>query len=149
MLLTETALAAPCVISCGTLLINKKSEILLCHVTGYEHFDIPKGCMNPSETPLEAARRELEEETGLVLNHLVFTDLGEFHYKAHKRLHLYKVHVPDDLVKLDCLTCTSHFRHYRTGKMCPEMDGYRWAAREELPMLCNADMVKRLLSLSW
>lgn len=32
----------------------------------YRHWDFPKGLVEPGESPLAAARREVEEETGLV-----------------------------------------------------------------------------------
>ena len=31
----------------------------------YKHWDFPKGMVEPDETPLEAARREVAEETGI------------------------------------------------------------------------------------
>jgi putative (di)nucleoside polyphosphate hydrolase len=137
------------VVSCGTLIINSARQILLCHVTDYDHWDIPKGCMDPGETTLETACRELMEETGLVLDTLPFNDLGLFHYKDDKRLHLYQVAAPEELVSLEHLVCTSHFLHYRTGKMCPEMVGYRWAHREDIPSLCRPLMAAHLLQLDW
>jgi 8-oxo-dGTP pyrophosphatase MutT (NUDIX family) len=137
-------------VSCGTLIVNPYGEILLCHVTGYHQlWDLPKGCKEPHETPLEAAKRELQEETSLVLDDCPFEDLGEFHYKTDKWLHLYKVPVPLTRINVEELTCISHFRHYRTGLMCPEMDGYRWAGREDVAQLCGPDLAKLLLSLDW
>jgi ADP-ribose pyrophosphatase YjhB (NUDIX family) len=49
--------------SCGTLIFNKKGQMLLCHVTGTNHWDIPKGMQEPGESTLHAAKRELMEET--------------------------------------------------------------------------------------
>ena len=43
-------------LSCGILLLNPQSEILLCRVTGAWHWDIPKGSAEPGEAPLHAAR---------------------------------------------------------------------------------------------
>lgn len=137
------------VISCGTLIINPERQILLCHVTDQEHWDIPKGCMDPGETTLEAALRELQEETGLVLDSLSFDDLGPFHYQETKKLHLYKVPAPVDLVSLDHLVCTSYFRHFSTGQLCPEMDGFRWADRQDIDELCTPLMASHLLGLDW
>lgn len=38
--------------------------LLILHLEG-NHWGFPKGKANPSETPLETAKRELKEETGL------------------------------------------------------------------------------------
>jgi 8-oxo-dGTP pyrophosphatase MutT (NUDIX family) len=137
------------VVSCGTLIINAKGEILLCHVTGQPQYDIPKGCMDPGEDALTAALRELWEETGLEFDGSNFEDLGNCYYKTNKWLHLFKVRAPADLVTLDHLTCRSHFRCSATGEMRPEMDGYRWASRAEIPQLCTKLMANKLLSLDW
>lgn len=136
-------------VSCGTLIVNTAGEMLLCHVTGHKHYDLPKGGLDAGETTLEAACRELKEETGLEIDCRLFEDLGEFHYTGAKRLHLYKVQAPPDLTTLDHLECTSHFLNHATGRMCPEMDGYRWVARKDIPHFCTAIMTARLLALQW
>lgn len=140
---TETAT------SCGTLVINQSGKILLCHVTGSDHWDIPKGMQDPGESTIEAAKRELREETGLEFDEALFEEIGSFDYQRHKRLHLYKLRSPESLDKLDHLVCTSHFNHQVTGKPTPEMDGFRWAARHEISTLCAPRMAKQLLSMDW
>jgi 8-oxo-dGTP pyrophosphatase MutT (NUDIX family) len=135
--------------SCGTLIINGKGEILLCHVTGTSHWDIPKGLQDPGEHTLDAAMRELREETGLAFHPSLFEEIGSFDYQRTKRLHLYKVRAPENLECLDHLDCTSHFPHHVTGTMTPEMDAYRWATRDEVRTLCAPRMAQQLLSLEW
>ena len=136
-------------ISCGTLLINRLGEILLCHVTGTRNWDIPKGMQDPGESTLEAAVRELYEEAGLAFDSALFEDIGTFDYRRDKRLHLYKVQAPDDMDSLDHLVCTSHFPHQVTGEDTPEVDGFRWASRNEVRTLCWPRMAERLLALDW
>jgi putative (di)nucleoside polyphosphate hydrolase len=135
--------------SCGTLIVNHRSQLLLCHVTGTDHWDLPKGMREPGESTLAAATRELREETGLVLDDALFEELGGFHYQSHKRLHLYKVRAPASLNRLTHLVCSSHFSHPLTGQATPEMDGFRWASRDDIRSLCIFPMAQRLLSLTW
>jgi bis(5'-nucleosidyl)-tetraphosphatase len=44
--------------------------LLILHREG-NHWGFPKGKANPGETPLEAATRELKEETGLIVAHVL------------------------------------------------------------------------------
>ncbi len=136
-------------ISCGTLVINRDGEILLAHVTNTDHWDIPKGMQDPGETPLESARREMREETGLVFDAALFEDLGCFDYRPDKKLHLFKLQAPESFHGLGHLTCASMFPHHRTGKPTPEVDDFQWARRDEIARLCWPRMAKRLLALEW
>jgi putative (di)nucleoside polyphosphate hydrolase len=135
--------------SCGTLVVNRRGELLLCHVTGTANWDIPKGLQDTGESPLEAARREMQEETGLVFEEALFENIGCFDYRPDKRLHLFKVCAPIDFDSLGHLICTSHFPHHSTGKPTPEVDGFCWASRNEIKTLCWPRMAERLLSLQW
>lgn len=139
----------PLPISCGTLIVNPAGQLLLCHVTGTAKWDIPKGMLDAGETPLQAARRELREEAGLVLDALPWEELGEFSYRPDKRLHLFRVRCGDMLGDLGQLHCVSMFVHEVTGELTPECDGYRWAARHEIAELCWKRMGQRLLALDW
>jgi hypothetical protein len=47
------------------------------------------------------------------------------------------------------LRCSTTFPHHVTGVATPEMDGYRWAAREELRALCWPRMAEVLLAIAW
>ena len=136
-------------VSCGTLVLDGVGRLLLCHVTGTAAWDIPKGMQDPGETTLESAMREMREEAGIGFDASRFHELGQFAYRRDKRLHLYKVRAPDDMDSLDHLVCTSHFPHQVTGKDTPEVDGFRWASRDEVRTLCWPRMAERLLALDW
>lgn len=135
--------------TCGTLVFNREGELLLCHVTGTGHWDIPKGMQDPGETPRQAAVRELLEETGLRVEEERLDDLGRFPYRPEKDLHLFRAGAPFEVDLLERLVCTSHFPHHRSGAMTPEVDGFRWARRDEITSLCWPRMAQRLLTVAW
>ena len=113
-------------VSCGVVILNANGDLLLCHATETSHWDIPKGQGEPDEQPVDAALRELVEETGIVLDASRLKDLGRFMYRRDKDLHLFAVRVTADEVKLEECVCESYFPRRRDGVMIPEMDGYRW-----------------------
>jgi 8-oxo-dGTP pyrophosphatase MutT (NUDIX family) len=136
-------------VSCGTLVVDATGRLLLGHVTHTPRWDIPKGLLDPGETTLEAAMRELREEMGLEFPPEAFRELGRFDYRRDKVLHLYRVDVGATLPDLAHLTCTSMYPHHATGKPTPEMDGFRWATRDEVATLCWPRMAARLLAIGW
>jgi len=147
--LAKTTLQIEIATSCGTLILNTRGQILLCHVTGTQHWDIPKGMLESGESTLDASKREMREETGLEFDDALFEEIGRFHFQKYKKLHLYKVRAPENLESLGHLVCTSYFSHPVTGEPTPEMDGFRWASRDEIRSLCILPMAQRLLSLEW
>jgi 8-oxo-dGTP pyrophosphatase MutT (NUDIX family) len=125
-------------LSCGIVLLTAQRELLLCHVTGQDHWDLPKGGAHAGESPLQAALRETREETGLDLAGERLLDLGRLDYRPKKDLHLFAALVP----RLDVaqLCCESRFSHYATGERLPEMDGYDWFGFDRVAQLCTARM---------
>ena len=120
-------------VSCGVVVTDGR-HVLIGHATRTVRWDIPKGLAEPGELPEATARRELEEETGLVVtapSHL--EALGNFRYRPGKDLALYLWLVkamPDPIT----LVCRSTF--LVSGRPVPEFDRYAippWA--EALPLL--------------
>jgi len=126
-------------ISCGVVVVNDDAELLLCHVTGQDHWDLPKGGLDEGETPLQAALRETREETGLALDAAALLDLGRMPYRARKDLHLFATR----LARIDpgLLSCESRFSDATTGARLPEMDGFGWFPFAEIPQLCSPKLV--------
>ncbi len=122
-------------LSCGIVIVNDEAELLLCHVTGHDHWDLPKGGGANDETPLQTALRETREETGLVLDHASLLDLGLLPYRARKDLHLFAARVP----RFDpgLLWCDSRFDDNLSGTRLPEMDGFGWFAFADVPVQCT------------
>ncbi len=136
-------------ISCGTVVINVAGEVLLCHVTGHDLWDLPKGMQEADEPALKTARRELHEETGLEFAEDLFVEVGCFDFRPDKRLHLFMERAPASLMDIKHLTCVSHFVHPETGVPTPEMDGFCWASRDDVRRLCGPNMQRVLLGIAW
>lgn len=121
-------------LSCGLVIVNDSAELLLCHVTGRPHWDLPKGGAAAGESPLLAALRETREETGLMLDAVQLLDLGRLAYRPRKDLHLFAARLP----RLDprLLHCESRFDDLR-GARLPEMDGYAWVGFDRVAAHCT------------
>ena len=131
-------------LSCGVVILNAQRELLLCHVTGQDHWDLPKGGAHAGESPLQAALRETREETGLHLEGAALLDLGRLDYRPKKDLHLFAKLMPRfDPTRLHC---ESHFSQLSTGARLPEMDGYDWFAFDRIGALCTSKMTAVLTS---
>lgn len=128
-------LFAPRRLSCGILILNRQQELLLCHVTGQNHWDLPKGGAHEGESPLQAALRETREETGLELVAEALRDLGRLDYRPKKDLHLFATLMPR--FDLAGLRCESQFAQFSTGRRLPEMDGYDWVRFEQVAERCT------------
>ena len=135
-------------LSCGVIVRRHSGELLLCHATGRDYWDLPKGVLDPGETPIEAALRELQEEAGLALTAQTVRDLGVHPYLARKDLHLFVVDPPQPGLSTDACRCTTTYRG-RNGRDIPEIDSYRWFTRDEVPHHAGRNMARVLMALDW
>jgi predicted NUDIX family NTP pyrophosphohydrolase len=128
--------------SCGFIIAERTYgqpiKWLLCHPTnGGNRWDIPKGMAEKDENHLDAAIRELEEETGLILEIPIYSssdfehnraaddfgiiDLGQHSYADKKDLHLFYMEVND--LNTHVMICRSMVVN-KNGPNFPEMDGF-------------------------
>ena len=110
----------PKFLSCGVIVRRVSGELLLCHATGRNYWDIPKGLRDPGESSVNAALRELREETGLLLQPEQLQDLGVHRYLPGKDLQLFVLHPPDPSIDIDPCACSTYYtvrgstRRYRS-----------------------------------
>ena len=131
-------------LSCGLLVINERGELLVGHSTGSTLWDLPKGLIDPGETPLACALREAREEFGLDFAATPVDDLGRHPYYRGKDLHLFAVAADSAAIRPQDCRCASFFDEPRSGARLPEIDAYAWADEARLGLLLGASM-KRLL----
>lgn len=72
--------------SCGVLLFNEKKEFLILHKFPQGR-DLPKGHLEKGETLIEAAKRELREETGISDDFIINDEFlfENIYYSKYKR----------------------------------------------------------------
>jgi predicted NUDIX family NTP pyrophosphohydrolase len=102
------------VVSAGLLMVRRSAggiELLLAHPGGpfFRNKDdgawtIPKGLVNPGEDLLAAARRELEEETGVIVPDTVFAPLGHVRQRGGKIVHAWAFAGDCDPAAIRCNT---------------------------------------------
>ena len=107
--------------SCGVIVTDGK-RLLLVHASRSPLWDIPKGGIEPGETPAQAARRELREETGLAAPEEALAPLGVKQYLRNKDLALFVWRVPA-LPDPTLLVCSTYFT-LRDGTRLPEFDHF-------------------------
>lgn len=99
------------------------------------HWDFPKGAVEKGETEEQAARREILEETGLVVNSFLanFRKKIEYHYRrsnglSHKQVVFYLARASEDKVKIS-------FEH----------SGYEWLTYEQSLSRLTFDNARNVL----
>ncbi|HEX2211645.1 MAG TPA: NUDIX domain-containing protein [Longimicrobium sp.] len=147
--------------SAGMLLFRRTAErgleVFLAHPGGpfWKNKDagawtLPKGLVDEGETPLDAARREFREETGIDPRE-PFLPLGEIRQKAGKRVHAWAWEGNADPEKVTSNEMRTEWPR-GSGRWItfPEVDRCAWftaaEAREKM-IAAQAEFVARLKAL--
>lgn len=118
-------------VTAAIVIINPAGDILGCHGTNKPRnsgFDFPKGLVESDETDIEAAIRELREETSLVLDDDQLIDCGEHPHNKEKNIHIF-LHKTDIIPDPKNLVCQSFFT--LNDKEYPECDFFEIIPRSE------------------
>lgn len=130
-------------ISAGAILTDGIA-FLVCHATGQTIWDLPKGGIDPGETPLEACIREVKEETNYdVPEDAVITDLGQYPYLPAKDCHLFIIRVKK-LPPLGLLKCTSMVV-LEDRPPFPEADKFAYVLPETADQYVSKNMYRTLV----
>ena len=123
------------------VIISDGNRLLVCHVTGGRHWDIPKGKVDPGESMFDAAVRELYEETSIIVADACLVDLGLYKYKKDKDLSLWlwqRDTMPDPA------TCSCKSTFNVKGRQIHEMDGYANVSWEDVDQYVVPDLARVL-----
>ncbi|HEU0217017.1 MAG TPA: NUDIX domain-containing protein [Stellaceae bacterium] len=131
--------------SCGVI-ITDGQRLLLGHASRSPRWDIPKGGVEPGESLVEAARRELQEETGLVAPEAALVALGVKPYLRNKDLALF-AWVVDELPDPATLSCSATFT-LPNGAQLREFDRFGLFMPGEAQALVGKNLARLLSEIS-
>jgi len=115
--------------------IDRRDYLLLYYHSG--HWDFPKGNIEPGESPLETAYREVKEETGIDKENLIFIDGFKREISYYFMSHGNVIHKTVIFFLMRSLT--------KEVKISWEHKGYRWASFGDAYKLATYKTAKNLI----
>ena len=114
----------PVVKSCGVLVFRRQPQLSFLLMEHANRWDLPKGHVDPGESELETALRELQEETGLSAEQIDLDPEFRFRYfyQVQKKRHGKKLVLKELVVFLGTLPDA----HSNPEIELTEHIGYRW-----------------------
>lgn len=131
-------------VTCGVIIIrdiDSVRSLFMAHSTGNKFWDIPKGVGEVSESAIQTAIRELDEETGFKVTKCELTDLGIFSYNSKKDMHLFWYR-GDQVFEANQAFCTSFFKCPFSGKERPEADDFAYVPFDGVRDRCAKSFIK-------
>ena len=109
-------------ISAAVLYTNNRF-FLAVHPTNKDYWDLPKGLVDKGESFLDAAAREFEEETGVILDKTKLQYYRKHPLHTDKDIYIY-IYVETELPALSTFKCKSMTDAY--GDPAPEVDKFTY-----------------------
>ena len=127
----------------GVMLVNRRGQVFVARRTdsaAMPAWQMPQGGIDPGETPIEAALRELEEEIGTRQAEIVAESRAWMSYDLPAELagRLWGGRYRGQRQKWFVMRFTGSDADIDLATAHPEFDAWRWAAPEELPELIVA-----------
>ena len=122
------------------IVITDGEIFLVGHVTNGKHWSIPKGIIDNGETPIQAAIRETEEETGIIIapEHLTYLGTHPYRDKKDMALFIYKTDKsllpPTSMMKCDSVVMISDTEGF------PEIDQFAYISFSMMEQYINKKM---------
>jgi 8-oxo-dGTP pyrophosphatase MutT (NUDIX family) len=129
------------ILSAGVVVVRReRGDWKYLLLRAYKNWDFPKGLVEPSESPMETAKREVEEETGITDLRFrwgdIFKETSPYYSRGKKIARFYIAESTESGVTLSV--------NPELGR--PEHHEYRWLSYEEAKGLTS----KRLMPiLEW
>lgn len=126
----------PC--TCAVTIFNPtKDRVLVVHPNGakFSMWSLPKGLADENEMHNFAAVREVQEETGLIIDVNRLQDHGMFSYVREKNYHMFS-YVLTDEVDASTLICESMFTS-KNGELIPEVDNFCFVPVDQAVLMLN------------
>ncbi|WP_297345432.1 NUDIX domain-containing protein [Amnibacterium sp.] len=144
--------------SAGVLVFRRHDglEVLLGHMGGpfwarkqEGAWTVPKGLLEPGEEPLEAARREFREETGIPVPDGTPVPLGDVRTSGGKTVTVWAVEADVDVAGFSPGTFTLEWPP-RSGRLLevPEIDELRWVPLDAAQRMLTASQRPLLARLT-
>lgn len=126
------------------IIFHDGKKFLAVKPTGQNRWDIPKGCVEPNENHLDAALREVEEETNIKsydINCNFILDMGIRSYTNEKDIHLYIYYGNIDFINIENCKCNSLFKN-ENGDLLPEVEKYIFVQHEQYKKYFSGNMLR-------
>ncbi|MFJ8430247.1 NUDIX domain-containing protein [Kitasatospora sp. NPDC094019] len=120
------------------LFTDPASRLLIVQATGLHSWHLPGGVVEPGESPLDAARREIQEELGLR------PDIREDDLFAVEWARARRPGARDRLVFLWSGPCLRGEDTDRISLQARELSSWRWATHDEAKTLLHPSVAARI-----